>query len=58
MPRIELTFLVAAASVLAITTANAAAFDAAAETLKGEETQCIDWGRLWGKEPVFYKRRR
>ena len=24
------------------------------------ETQCIDWdwGRLWGREPVFYKRRR
>ena len=22
-----------------------------------EETQCIDWGRLWGREPVFYKRR-
>ena len=24
------------------------------------ETQCIfdwDWGRLWGREPVFYKRR-
>jgi hypothetical protein len=24
------------------------------------ETQCIgwDWGRLWGREPVVYKRRR
>jgi hypothetical protein len=22
------------------------------------ETQCIDWGRLSGREPVFYKRRR
>jgi hypothetical protein len=25
-----------------------------------EEAQCVfvDWGRLWGREPVVYKRRR
>jgi hypothetical protein len=92
MPRMQLAFLFAAASALAMTAANAAPLNAAAEAFNEGvigsrlvvethmchwgcrygpmhtphrhrmfscvETQCIDWGRLWGREPVFYKRRR
>ena len=92
MSPIKLTFLVAAASALAMTAANATPFNGRAEVFKDgvigsrlvvqthmchwgcsygpmairhrhrlfscAETKCIDWGRLWGREPVFYKRRR